>query len=424
MRRDNGKDPFGVPAIARRTFLGVAGAAWLAAATPATADDTNAAAAPRKEPTMTRYKHWMHGFGGEAPNVTAKALRAAGFDVVVAGGDAVIAAVREAGMEAWLCGGAFGAGADEDALKAVDLRGDRHIWFGSGCPNQPLIRERNLKSYATMAATKDVQGILVDGCRFASPASGLRAFFTCFCDVCREKAAKLDCDFGAMRRDASALLELIESLGKDSLRAPAWMGTVAGTTEFLTQYPGLLEWLRFRRLCATEHFRDIGKIIHDAGLRMGVYIFTPSLAPLVGQSYTDLVPFVDVFAPMIYRNYPDHPGIACLNWELTLIPEELGLSGGPLEEAVMRMILAWTGMDDTPAIAKLRAGLEPAAIGHETRMARAQIGGKELAPIIYIDDPRMAESADAVRKNNADGVNFFVFKEAWQEMTRPGMPAV
>ncbi len=411
-------------AMPRRAFLGAAGAAGLAAAWSAHANTQDAAQGPQKESKMKPCKYWMHGFGGEDPKATARALRETGFDVVVAGGDAVIAAVREEGMESWLCGGAFGVGADEKALQAEDLRGERHVWFGSGCPNQPEIRERNLKSYAKMAETKDIQGILVDGCRFASPASGLHAFFTCFCDVCRDKAATLGCDFAAMRRDAGALLELVESLGKEAPRAAAWLGTAAGATEFLTQYPGLIEWLRFRRLCVTEHFRAIAAILRGAGLRMGVYIFTPSLAPLVGQSYVDLALFVDVFAPMIYRNYPDRPGIACLNWELTLIPEELGLIGSPQEDAVMRMILAWTGLHDTPAIQKLRAGLEPAAIGHETRMARAQISDKELAPIIYIDDPRMAESADAVRNNGADGLNFFVFKENWKEMVRPGMPAV
>jgi hypothetical protein len=55
-------------------------------------------------------------------------------------------------------------------------------------------------------------------------------------------------------------------------------------------------------------------------------------------------------------------------------------------------------------------------------MARAQIGPqKELAPIIYIDDPLMAQTADLVRKNGANGVNFFVYKDNWADLTRPGI---
>jgi hypothetical protein len=175
-------------------------------------------------------------------------------------------------------------------------------------------------------------------------------------------------------------------------------------------------------MCSTEHFRDLEKIIHGAGLKMGVYIFTPSLSPLVGQSYIDLAEFMDVFAPMIYRNYPDSRGEACLNWELTMIPEELGLSGTPEEGAVMSLVLHFTGLTDVAperTIAALREDLPPEAVGHQTRLARSLIGDKTLAPIIYIDDPQMARTAKEVKDNGANGVNFFVYKDAWQEMVKP-----
>jgi hypothetical protein len=134
---------------------------------------------------------------------------------------------------------------------------------------------------------------------------------------------------------------------------------------------------------------------------------------------------MDVFAPMIYRNYPDRPGEACLNWELTILPEELGLAESPVEAQAMTLILSWAGLAAAvPArtIKDIRAALPPAAVGHETAMARAQIGPrKELAPIIYIDDPLMAQTADLVRKNGANGVNFFVYKDNWADLTRPGI---
>jgi hypothetical protein len=406
--------------LSRRNFLGAAaGMAALAARTALTQGNVNAAAL---DPAA--YKYWMHGFGGTDPKVMAQAFKQAGFNTIVAGGDPVIAAIREANMEAWLCGGAFGVGADETAMQAVDINGEHRIWFGSGCPNNPTIRERSLKSYRDMAATKNIQGILVDGCRFASPASGLNAYFTCFCDTCAGKAAKLGFDFAKMKQDAKALFDLLAAKGASSKREQVWLQEPAGLAEFMTQYPGVLEWLRFRRTCVTEHFRALSEIIHGAGLRMGVYIFTPSLAPLVGQSYVDLAEFMDVFAPMIYRNYPDKPGEACLNWELTNIPEELGFSGQPNEAAVMELVLSWLGMKDIVpqrTIKDVRAALTPEAVGHETRMARALIGNKELAPIIYIDDPMMAKTAEQVRANGANGVNFFVYKDAWAEMVRPAI---
>ncbi|MBP8131747.1 MAG: hypothetical protein KA184_19385 [Candidatus Hydrogenedentes bacterium] len=413
-------------AMERRTFFGASLAAALAARSASAVKDA-APQAREEDRDMPEVSYWMHGFGGD-PKTTAAALKEAGFDIVVAGGDVVIAAVNEAGMQAWLCGGAFGYGGleNEDSHKAVDILGETQVWFGSGSPNDPEIRAANLKSYESMVATPGVTGILVDGCRFASPASGLRPFFTDFSEHSERKAAQSGYDFGRMKQDVRVLFDLVAGLGKGCAQGAVWLTSPAGVVEWLTLHPGVLDWLRFRRACVTEHFRDISAIIHGAGLRMGVYIFTPSFAPLVGQAYVDLAEFVDVFAPMIYRNYPDRPGPACLNWELMVIPEELGLTGKPEEATVMELILSWTGLADvvpSRSIEEVRAAVPPEAVGRQTAMARAQLPtDKELAPIIYIDDPDMAKTAALVRDNGADGINFFVFKENWREMTRPAMP--
>jgi len=408
----------------RRTFLGTAFAAALAAR--GVADESGRQESHRETKAMRETTYWMHGFGGD-PKATARALKEAGFGVVVAGGEAVIEAVNEVGMDAWLCGGEFEYGGldDADSHKAVDILGEPQVWFGSGSPNSPAIRAANLKAYEDMVATKGVKGILVDGCRFASPASGLRPFFTDFSIHSEKKAAALGFDFARMKQDVRKAFDLISGLGGNSGRDAVWLSSAVGVVEWLTEHPGVLDWFRFRRVCATEHFRDISAIIHGAGLRMGVYIFTPSIAPLVGQSYADLAPFVDVLAPMIYRNYPDRPGPACLNWELMVIPEELGLVGKPEEAAAMGLILSWTGLAEvvpSRSIEEIRAAVPPEAVGHETAMARACLPrDKELAPIIYIDDPEMAKTAALVRDNGANGVNFFVFKDNWREMTRPAM---
>jgi len=109
-----------------------------------------------------------------------------------------------------------------------------------------------------------------------------------------------------------------------------------------------------------------------------------------------------------------------------VIPEELGLTGKPEEATVMELILSWTGLADvvpSRSIEEVRAAVPPEAVGRQTAMARAQLPtDKELAPIIYIDEPDMAKTAALVRDNGADGINFFVFKENWREMTRPAMP--
>lgn len=369
----------------------------------------------------TKTKYWMHGIDGNKPQETAQALRDAGFNVVVAGGAAVIEAINKAGMEAWLCGGGFPLVRDDDAVKAVDILGTPQVWFGSGSPNCPEVREASIKSYQEMAKTEGIIGILVDGCRFGSPASGLMPFLTDFSEHSSKKADALGFDFSLMKRDVGQLLKTLKGEDEEN-RSLAWLSMPIGITEWLVDHPGIVEWLRFRRACTTEHFTALSEIIHGAGLRMGVYIFSPCISPLVGQSYEDLSAFVDVFAPMIYRNYPDYPGPACLNWELTELAKELGLAGTPEEKAVMNMILAYAGFADLPVehtIAAVEKALPPEAVGRETQRARDLIGSKELAPIIYIDDPEMAKTAQSVRDAGADGVNFFVYKDNWANMVRP-----
>jgi len=371
----------------------------------------------------------MHGVAGDDPSATVQQMSEMGFSVVVGGAGELAAAINDAGMECWLCGGAFGLGAyaDSDEHTALNVLERRRVWFGSGCPNHPDLRDWNLRSYEEMAASDGVSGILVDGCRFASPASGLDAFATCFCGICREKAGRLGFQFDRMQRDVRTLFQALRSDGnaRQGERPVIWLQTPIGLAEWLTEHPGVLEWLRFRRVCATEHFRAIGDIIHGAGLRMGAYAFTPSLAPLVGQSYVDLCGIVDVFAPMIYRNYPKRPGEACLNWELTIIPEELDVVGTPDEACAMSLMLALSGLAGLVpgrSVESVRAELPPDVVGHETAVARKLIGpDPELVPIVYIEDAEMERTVDLVRGNGADGVNFLVCVDGWADWVGPAV---
>lgn len=402
------------------------GAAAQGQAAPAGDASTSAETAKKREKTF-----WIFGLGGEDQAATAAAMKELGVDTVVSGMNPTqVETVREAGLRSWLCGGAFGLGAlaEDTQYHAVDIKGNPQVWFGSGCPNHPELRARNLKSYEEMAALDGVEGIHVDGCRFASPASGLMPFLTCFCDRCREKAEGLGFDFDAITNDVQELHGLLT--GQDWQQIPDlhWWGTPMGLLEWTTKRRGLLEWLHFRRICATEHFKDIRDIVKGAGKQMGVYIFTPSFAPLVGQHYQDLAPFMDVFSPMIYRNYRKRPGIACLNWEFAILPEELGIADAPAEAAVMKLLLQWAGLDHMaimPKVATIRDGLPPSAVGQQTRLARDMIGPEHtLNPIIHIDDDRMAETVHSVWEASADDVSFFMYQEDWKQLITPALETV
>jgi hypothetical protein len=373
--------------------------------------------------------HWMHGFGGE-PKETAAKLKALNFDTVVAGGDDVIRAVADEGMSSWLYDTAFRLGAfDDDDHKAWDINGKPCVWYGSGCPTDPDIRAANLETFANMAKTAGISGVLLGGCHWASPADGLDTFLTCFNPKTEKRAKELGYDFDRIRRDVKALHDVLYAIRDNppTNRGLGWISQPIGIAEWLAHHPGITAWMSLRRVTSTEYSRDISRILKGAGLEMGVYIFTPSFAPLVGQSYVDLSEFVDVFAPMLYRNYPVDPGSACINWELTKIPRDMGIEGTDREKDVMTAVLAIAGLSGIVSdrkIADINNAVPPAVVGHETRMARELIGEKsKLIPIIHMNDPVMEETADLVKGNGADGVSFFRFMDGWENLVKPTITA-
>ena len=352
-------------------------------------------------------RYWMHGVGKDIPQ-SVQQLKQLGFEAVVDNHPETIEAANKVGLDVYLCSGAFGASGkfSDPAYLARDVNGQSQLWFGSTCPNQPEVRKENLVSIAKMAQTRGIKGILMDGARFASPASGsnMDAFYTCFCPVCAKKATDLGFDFIKMRT-------AVETISTHQQNQP-WADL--GET-----IQGLLDWLHFRRVCTTEHllnFCDTVKTV-SPGLLTGIYIFTPSLSWLVGQNYQDLRGKMDLFSPMIYRDYQAEQGPACLNFELSTLVQEMGkklLS----EQQAIALLAGLTGLpiNNSAAAAELFDGLSPQVVGHEVRQARKQIGlSNQLIPIIQLDDDLLEESITEVKAAGTDGINFFVYQDSVME---------
>ncbi|MEM4169626.1 MAG: hypothetical protein QXY99_06020, partial [Thermoproteota archaeon] len=89
---------------------------------------------------------------------------------------------------------------------AEDPYGRKHVWFGSGGPNNPDIRRRTLRQVSEILEKHDVSSILLDGIRFASMGNGLEAFATCFCENCRNKAEKYGYPFEEMKQSVKKML--------------------------------------------------------------------------------------------------------------------------------------------------------------------------------------------------------------------------
>ena len=288
--------------------------------------------------------------------------------------------------------GAFGT--DDARLFAVDVTGRATRWFSSGCPNRPEIRDRALARIEELARIPGLHGLVIDGARFASPASpeGPAAFFTCFCPHCLEKARQIGYDADRMMTAVAMLYAAV--FEKGGLSSAACID-------------GLRDWLRFRAFCTTEFlraFHDTVKAV-NADLQTGIFIFAPTLAPLVGQDYRSLT-FLDSFMPMLYRHYRHPEGPACLDHEYRAIAAYLAGASDAARPALAELAGA-VGL----RFPEDRTGFQfpPEAIGYETALARHSIGDRELCPIILLDDDRLAESVAAAKRGGADDVGFFAY---------------
>lgn len=336
-------------------------------------------------------RYYMFGMDADTPEECAREMRLRGISTVVGPPNVRAAeACRKEGLCVYACFGAYGMrSGDPDAWLSEDAFGNRRRWFGSGCPREDALFERNLTDGIQKAKATGASGILADGLRFASPAPGSELFLSCFCPRCREKGEKLGFDMDAMRSD-------VQAFAKTPGRMPPE------------------KWLAYREACVAEGFSAFRKRVEGEGLESGSFVFADSLSALVGQT-ARAAQGLSILAPMLYRRYRKRPGIACLNDEyaaLYALYESRGDADPALEIERFTGVAPPSG--GTEAI--LERGFEPSAIAWKTARARSKFSGR-LAPILQLDDERLRESIRAAVESGADSVGFFAYeKESFANM--------
>jgi len=357
-------------------------------------------------PGRTLPRLWFHGLVCEDPAQSAATLARLGVSRLVHGRSASdVFATHAAGLEPWVCLGALSVPREDTHLHCRSLDGEPRYWFGSGCPSNPEVRKLLLERVRE-AAGWGAAGILLDGIRFASPYEGPDTLLTCTCRWCHAAAADHGISLG---RVATALREARDRLaGATDAEAGVLAAGLTAPFDTLAYLSGselLLQWLRFRSAIIADAIAEVRAVIDAAapGTSLGAYVFTPSLAPLVGQDYRLLEANLDVVAPMVYR-LGDGP--ACL------APEIRGLAGlarsiGPeLREATALRLLGLSaggrpGIQEGPELAV-------DAVAIEVRRARARLRCRaELVPVLWLDDPSVASAVAASLQGAPEGISFF-----------------
>lgn len=308
---------------------------------------------------------------GEISAADAAALREAGvsFATVAEGIDAE--PLRGAGISVRACVSAFAL----DAPPLVSVTG-KSFAYGV-CPLSEEARRPIYDKMRALSQTRGFDGVMLDHTRYPSliHEDGPEAYFTCFCEICRAEMAASGLDVDAVARAVAwwRSLFLTEGLEPEPFALQAHM-------------PHLRAWARFRTEKITRYAGSLAAAYREKGTgSIGAYVFAPSLAPLVAQSYAGLAPVFDEVSPMLYHRYPKAFGPACLDKELAVL-----LKGYEGRSARGQSVIAQTwqvfsgtsyrGFGEADAIA--HEGVGEGVLREELRAAKARCGKTAFRPIL------------------------------------------
>ncbi|SDB58439.1 hypothetical protein [Bauldia litoralis] len=195
----------------------------------------------------------------------------------------------------------------EDSDLVVNWRGERSAGWGGWaekesevaetfrfvCPNNPGARAKTLRRLHHLLSSYPFTGVFLDKIRFPSPANGLEEVLSCFCEHCRASAKVTGLDLDAVARlfqDRTIALDVL--LNDDTAD---WLSLFTDSASLL------LRFLRFRMDSITGLVAEAHALASGLNRRVGFDLFSPGLAPLVGQDYRALVRFADWIKPMTYR---------------------------------------------------------------------------------------------------------------------------
>jgi hypothetical protein len=168
--------------------------------------------------------------------------------------------------------------------------------FKQSCPNNPQTLATSLQHMKRILSTYAFVGVFIDKIRFPSMANGLTEVFSCFCEHCMAKAAKIGLDLNEVR-SVLALNggEKQAGLGVDLPPGSKWL-------EVLVKNQGLLQqFIRFRADSINQVVHQISMEVRGLGKKLSLDVFSPGLTALVGQDLTFLGQTADWVKPMIYR---------------------------------------------------------------------------------------------------------------------------
>ena len=197
----------------------------------------------------------------------------------------------------------------QDSDLVVNFRGERSRGWGGWaekgaevnetfrfvCPNNPAGREKTLRRLWELLDRYPFAGVFLDKIRFPSPANGLDEVLSCFCEHCCRAAAAAGFDLLAAARSLEERPLPRKAVPASRKDEKFWLD------ELVAANPLLSEFLRFRCTSISTLVAEVYAGVSRLGRKGALDLFSPGLAPLVGQDYRALSQYCAWAKPMTYR---------------------------------------------------------------------------------------------------------------------------
>ena len=172
------------------------------------------------------------------------------------------------------------------------------------CPNKNEVINQLLDKYSEGIHELDFDGVFLDRIRMTSPSVGFEMLFSCFCTQCRDKYYK---------KSGEDLFEFVDLIKKyfDKLKNNdvSFFGQAKSLGD-LVYSKELQPLLDFRKASIFELVKKFSDIARQNQKKVGLDLFSPSLAKLVSQDYELLGGLSDWIKPMIYCKANGPAGIS------------------------------------------------------------------------------------------------------------------
>jgi len=162
------------------------------------------------------------------------------------------------------------------------------------CPNKPDALENVFAGFQQAIQHPDLMGVMLDRIRYPSAANGFETLFTCFCESCCDKFEKAQGGSLLHYKDKVAVfLDRLQNCAngalydRDDFRA-TW------------EVAGLQPFTNFRNSNIFDLVKKFSAAARVRGLKVGLDLYSVSIASLVGQDYPLLSPLCDWIKPMSY----------------------------------------------------------------------------------------------------------------------------